>query len=107
MKRYIHASFDISRIESRAEELKDFFKKNDNDAKLVAEMVDPVRELITEYVISRQLSGRGIELYVHITKLDRTRSFGGGDTLARGYFDVAQYMLNLEDDGMEFVEGEV
>ncbi len=53
---------------------------------------------VREYVLDTGLSGRGIELYIRDVSSDGTASFGGGTTAARGYFNVAQRVANLEPD---------
>lgn len=54
--------------------------------------------LISQYVVSRKLSGRGIEIYKKIVDDSRTGSFGGGVTLCSGYWDVAQRVRSIEPD---------
>ena len=104
MKRWIHASRDIdsklSVIEQKKQELKQLFKNNANIS-LVGEREK--NGFIDRYVVSRRLSGRGIELYKQTVDADdSSRSFGGGITLAKGLFYVAQYVLGLEESGIVF-----
>lgn len=104
MKRWIHASRDIdsklSAIEQKEQDLKQLFKNNANIS-LVGEIKR--NGFIDKYVVSRRLSGRGIELYKQtIDEDDPGRSFGGGITLAKGPFYVAQYVLGLEESGVVF-----
>lgn len=101
MKRWIHASVDLDKIQAKADELKAFFKEHGNDATLVAK-ID--RGGLTDiYTVSRRLSGRGITIYVRtVDSKNSNRSFGGGTTLATGWWYVAQWVIGLEEKGINF-----
>lgn len=97
MKKYIRtASFDLDKTEAMAQLLKDKFK--DKSLESLVRTTDPdLNGLITEYVISRRPSGRGIELYRRTFDPTTSRSFGGGNTLTTGYWYVAQHVDNIDD----------
>ena len=109
MKRWIHSStdikaaFDLDRTKAKEAELRDLFRGN-NDLTLKGVKAQS-NGLITEYIISRKLNGKGIEMYTRkVSAEDPHRSFGGGTTLVTGFWDVAQYMLGMEDRGVIFEE---
>jgi hypothetical protein len=90
----------MKEIREKEQDLKQFFKNN-KDSILVGEIKR--NGFIDKYVVSRRLSGRGIELYKQTVDADDpSRSFGGGVTLAKGSFYVAQYVLGLEESGIVF-----
>lgn len=101
MKRWIHASADLAKIQAKADELEAFFRENGNDATLVAKIN---RGSLTDiYTVSRRLSGRGITIYMRtVDSRYSNRSFGGGTTLATGWWYVAQWVMNIEENGANF-----
>ena len=101
MKRWIHASSHLDDIQAKADELKAFFRENGNDATLVAKIN---RGSLTDvYTVSRRLSGRGITIHKRtVDSKNSNRSFGGGTTLATGWWYVAQWVMSIEENGTNF-----
>lgn len=97
MKRYIKSSADIAMIE---QQLKELFTPQ-NIVSLVHDGTSSTEAsigLVSDYVVSRRLSGRGIELYKRTYDPETSKSFGGGSTLARGYNSVAQHVASIDPD---------
>lgn len=96
MKRYVRSSIDIDATQEYANYLKRVFKE---DPECSFRRTEPSSAgFIKEYVVSRKLTGKNIEMYVRKYDPETGASFGGGVTLVSGYWDVAQYMMAMGDD---------
>lgn len=89
----------VEDAEKREKELKELFKDKSLSSLVYETPSRESDEFIDRYVVSRRLSGTGIEIYKQTVDAEtKTKSFGGGVTLTKGYFYVAQYMNNIEPD---------
>lgn len=94
MKRYIRSNFDVRYIEEISDNLKDLFK---NKSLISIQYSEPYSDdMIKKYIVSRRLSGKGIELYSQIVSKTEDAAINGGHTLATGPWYVAQLINSIE-----------
>lgn len=87
----------IDGIKENETKLKQLFK--DNPEGNFTYTVDGESGISTEYLLSRGLNGKGIELSSRmIDKNNPNKSFGGGVTSTKGSWDTAQRIQSIEPD---------
>ena len=94
MKRYIRSNFDAEHIEEISDNLRDLFK---NKSLISIQYSEPYSsDMVKKYIVSRKLSGRGLELYSQIVSKTEDAAINGGHILATGPWYVAQLIISIE-----------